>query len=299
MGVPIAFAVAVVIWTTTPIGIAISNESLNFSAGASLRMVAACLLSLCILSVMRQGLEWRKAGLSYLAGSIGIFGGLLLTYWASQFIPSGLVAVLFGLAPVASAVIAGILLKEPVSTLQKTGLALSLMGLVFVFRDQLSFGNDGYKGVIAMIAAAISFPLSTVLVKRINVPVGPMQQTAGTLVIASIGFALIWLVSDGQPPQDVSTRSMAAVAYLAVFASVLGFANYFYLIPRISASQLAIIPIITPVLGVAVGATFNNERLGTTSLLGMVFIVLAVVFAEFGRRNASKIATSNEAVVVR
>lgn len=288
MGVPFAFAVAVVIWTTTPIGIAISNESLSYSAGASLRMVIALALSVCILIKLKQGLEWRKAGASYLAGSIGIFVGLLSTYWASRYIPSGLVSIMFGLSPIASALIASVLLKEPVSTLQRIGLGLSMIGLVLVFGEQLSISSDGYKGVIAMIVAATCFPLSSILVKRINAPVGPMQQTAGTLLVSSIGFLLVWLVVDREAPEAVSIRSMVAIGYLATFASVLGFANYFYLVPRVTASQLAIIPIITPVLGVAVGAVFNNEALGASSILGMVFIVVAVIFAEMGRRHAKQ-----------
>lgn len=288
MGVPFAFVIAVAIWTTTPIGVAISNESLTFTAGAAIRMVAALSLSVAILLVMRQGLALRKAWRSYLAGSLGIFVGLLLTYWASTYIPSGLVAVLFGLTPVASAVLASFLLNEPVSGLQRAGLGLSLVGLVLVFGEQLSISTDGYIGVIGMIGAAICFPLSSILVKRLDAPVGPMQQTSGTLLFSCIGFCLVWLLVDREIPQDVSTKSMLAVGYLATFASVLGFANYFYLVPRISASQLAIIPIITPVLGVAVGAIFNNESLGASSLLGMAFIVLAVMFAELGRRKAKR-----------
>lgn len=288
MGVPIAFVVVIAVWTTTPIGIAISNESLHFSAAVMLRMAGGLTLATCVLIILRQGLELRKAWKSYLAGGLAVFGGMLLTYWSSQYIPSGLVAVLFGLAPVASAILASVVLKEAVSTLQRAGLCLSVIGLVLVFGEQLSVSDDGYKGVCGMIVAAILFPLSNVLVKRIDAPVGPMQQTVGTLLISFIGYFTVWALVDGQIPHAVSNRSIAAVAYLAVFGSVIAFSAYFYLVPRVTAGQIAIVPVVTPVLGVIVGTVFNNESLGSRSLLGMGFIVVAVAFAEMGRRKAKR-----------
>lgn len=278
MGVPIAFVTVVLVWTTTPLGIHISNESLSFSAAATLRMLGGVALAGCVLLWLREGLVLRKAWHSYLAGSIGVFGAMLITYWSAQYIPSGLIAVLYGLAPVSSAVIAALMLKERVTALQVVGLLLSLCGLALVFQDDLVLGAEGYKGVIGVSIAAILFPLSSITVRRIGAPVTPMQQTTGTLLVASVAYTVFWALADGQVPTDVSNRSIAAVAYLAAFGSVIGFCAFFYLVQRVSAAQVAVIPVITPVLAVIVGAVFNNEVLGTSTLLGAGFIVVAVVF---------------------
>jgi drug/metabolite transporter (DMT)-like permease len=288
MGVPIAFATVVLVWTTTPLGIHISNESLSFSAAATLRMLGGVVLAGCVLLWLRQGLALRKAWHSYLAGSIGVFGAMLITYWSAQFIPSGLIAVLYGLAPVASAVMAALLLKERVSGLQLIGLVLSVCGLLLVFQDELVLGAEGYKGVIGVSIAAVLFPFSSIMVRRINAPVSPMQQTTGTLLVASVAYVLAWALIDGELPQNVSNRSIAAVAYLAAFGSVIGFGAFFYLVQRVSAAQVAVIPVITPVLAVLVGAVFNNEVLGTSTLLGAGCIVAAVIFAELGQRRGKQ-----------
>lgn len=288
MGVPIAFITVVLVWTTTPLGIHISNESLSFSAAATLRMLGGVTLAGSVLLWLRQGLAFRKAWHSYLAGSIGVFGAMLLTYWSAQYIPSGLIAVLYGLAPVSSAVIAAMMLKERVSGIQMIGLLLSLCGLVLVFQDELVLGAEGYKGVIGVSLASILFPLSSITVRRIGAPVSPMQQTTGTLLVASLGYLLVWSLVDGELPQNVSTRSIAAVTYLAAFGSVIGFGAFFYLVQRVSAAQIAIIPVITPVLAVMVGAVFNDEVLGHSTLLGAGCIVAAVVFAELGQRRGRR-----------
>ncbi|MDD9893683.1 MAG: EamA family transporter [Gammaproteobacteria bacterium] len=284
MGVPIAFVTVVLVWTTTPLGIHISNETLSFSASATLRMLGGVALASCVLLWLRQGLALRKAWPSYLAGSIGVFGAMLITYWSAQYIPSGLIAVLYGLAPVSSAVIAAVMLKERVTGLQVIGLLLSLGGLFLVFQDDLVLGAEGYKGVIGVSIAAILFPFSSITVRRINAPISPMQQTAGTLLVASFAYVLVWALIDGEIPNNVSNRSIAAVAYLAAFGSVIGFGAFFYLVQRVSAAQVAVIPVITPVLAVIVGAVFNNEVLGLSTLMGAACIVAAVVFAELGQR---------------
>lgn len=284
MGVPFAFITVVLVWTTTPLGIHISNESLSFISSASLRMLAGVTLAGLVLLYLRQGLVLRKAWQSYLAGSVGVFGAMLLTYWSAQYIPSGLIAVLYGLAPIASALIARVVLREPITGYQMMGLALSLTGLLLVFQDELVLGGEGYKGVIGVSMAAVLFPFSSIMVRKISAPIGPMQQTTGTLLFSSVAYLCVWFAIDGELPSNVSDRSIAAVAYMAAFGSVIGFGAFFYLVQRVSAAQVAVIPVITPVLAVMVGAVFNNEVLGNRILMGASCIVLAVVFAELGQK---------------
>lgn len=288
MGVPVAFVTVVLVWTTTPLGIHISNESFSFISSATLRMLGGVALASLVLLYLRQGLLLRKAWLSYLAGTVGVFGAMLLTYWSAQFIPSGLIAVLYGLAPIASALLARAILREAITGYQLAGLALSLTGLFLVFQDELVLGGEGYKGVIGVSMASILFPFSSIMVRKISAPVSPMQQTAGTLLLSSIAYCAVWLAIDGQMPTDISERSVIAVLYLAAFGSVIGFGAFFYLVQRVSAAQVAVIPVITPVLAVLVGAVFNNEVLGRSTLMGAACIVLAVIFAELGQQRLKR-----------
>lgn len=297
MGVPVAFVTVVLVWTTTPLGIHISNESFSFISSATLRMLGGVALASLVLLYLRQGLLLRKAWLSYLAGTVGVFGAMLLTYWSAQFIPSGLIAVLYGLAPIASALLARAILREAITGYQLAGLALSLTGLFLVFQDELVLGGEGYKGVIGVSMASILFPFSSIMVRKISAPVSPMQQTAGTLLLSSIAYCAVWLAIDGKMPTDVSERSVIAVLYLAAFGSVIGFGAFFYLVQRVSAAQVAVIPVITPVLAVLVGAVFNNEVLGSSTLMGAACIVLAVIFAELGQqRLKQKVPVATAAV---
>ena len=101
MSVPIAYGLTVLIWSTTPLAIVISNESLPPLMAAFLRMGIAALAGLVLLRVMRLPLHWRWPQLrAYLASVVGVFGAMGATYLAAQWIPSGLISVLFGLTTI-------------------------------------------------------------------------------------------------------------------------------------------------------------------------------------------------------
>ena len=87
-------------------------------------------------------------------------------------------------------------------------------------------------------------------------------------------FAALWWLADGRPPVDIGPRSAAAIAYLGVFGSVIGFALYYYVIKHLDASRIALITLITPVIALLLGHALNGEAIGlrlaagTTCILG-------------------------------
>ena len=64
-----------------------------------------------------------------------------LVYWGEQYIPSGLTAVLFGVMPLYTAVLAALLLQdEPLTARRWPGVALALAGLALAFVESLELG---------------------------------------------------------------------------------------------------------------------------------------------------------------
>jgi drug/metabolite transporter (DMT)-like permease len=66
-------------------------------------------------------------------------------------------------------------------------------------------------------------------------------------------FGLVWWFTDGQLPAMVPPRSGAAIVYLGVFGSVIGFALYYYVIKHLEASKVALITLVTPVIALLLG----------------------------------------------
>jgi len=109
MSIPAAFLGVIIIWSTTPLAIKWSGEGVGFIFGLSLRMAIGLVLALLCMLIFKVRFLWDKSARhTYIAASTGLFSGLCLVYYGSQFISSSLVALIFGLTPIFTGILAGI-----------------------------------------------------------------------------------------------------------------------------------------------------------------------------------------------
>ncbi|MDT0604483.1 DMT family transporter [Thalassotalea castellviae] len=276
MNVSTAYIAVVLIWSTTPLGIVWSSESVHPTLAVLLRMLIALILGLLLIKINRISLPWHRDAVKlYLFSALGIFGGMLLSYYAAQYISSGLISLIFGLAPILSGVIAQKLIHEPKFTLtKKIALVVALIGLFIVCLDNLLLSQNGYIGIILVLFAVLFFSLSGVLVKSITITIHPLSTTIGALLLCTPLFLLVWLIFDGSLNyQQWQLRSILAIVYLGVFGSLIGFIAYFYVLQKLTASTVALITMITPVLALSLGALLNNEHVSFNLMIGAVFVV--------------------------
>jgi drug/metabolite transporter (DMT)-like permease len=99
----------------------------------------------------------------------------------------------------------------------------------------------------------------------------------GALAVALPLFALVWWWSaDARVPAAVPPRTGAAIVYLGVFGSVIGFALYYYVIKHLETGKVALITLITPVLALLLGSTLNGEHVGVRIWAGTLLIGLGL-----------------------
>lgn len=286
MRIPAVFSLVVVIWSTTPLAAKWSIDSLDFLEAAGLRMALGATVCLLILRLRGLALSWSRPALqSYGAAMIGVFGAMTSMYWALQYVPSGMISVIFGLAPIASGLLAAPILGERAFTAGRLlALAVSLLGLAVVFQSEIQLRPEAVPGLLAALFGVCCFGLSSVLVKRTTVGMDPMAHTAGSLLVSLPVFALAWLIFDGQPPAVVSDLSLWSVVYLAVIGSVVGFVAYLYVLQRLAAATVALVPLITPVIALMLGAWLADENIPASTLQGAALLLLGLACYQFGDR---------------
>lgn len=271
MSIPAAYIAVILIWSTTPLAIQWSSLGAGFSFAVMARMVIGLGLAALLLAVWRIGLPLhRKARMSYLAGGLGLFGAMLCTYWGAQYISSGLVSVLFGLAPLLTSLLAALWLGErALQPFKVAGMVLGLLGLLVVFGAQSPAGAaHAAYGMAALLLAVLIYSSSLVWMKRIADDSPPLATTAGSLGVAMPLFIAAWWLADGHMPAAMPARTEAAIVYLGVFGSVLGFALYYYIIKHVEAGKVALITLITPVLALLLGSWLNGEVVPVRVWLG-------------------------------
>ena len=131
MSTPIAYATVILIWSTTPLAIIWSSETVTPVMAAMLRMALAAVVGLGLLRWLKIPLPWhRPAFKSYLAATLGVYGAMFSTYLAASDLPSGLISLIFGLSPIIAGLLAQLWLGEQAfSPLRWMALLLAVSGL--------------------------------------------------------------------------------------------------------------------------------------------------------------------------
>lgn len=276
--VPIAYLTIVLIWSTTPLALKWSAQGPGFAFAVAARMAIGLALAALAVMVWRIGFPMHaRARRSYLASGLGLFGAMSLTYWGAQYIPSGLVSVLFGLSPLITALMALFWLGERLTPAGIAGTLLGLAGLATIFGDRHEMaGGHAVAGTAALLAAVTIYSASLVWIKRIGDDSPPLATTAGSLAVSLPLFGLVWWFADGHLPTAMPARAGAAIAYLAVFGSVLGFALYYYVIKHMEAGKVSLITLVTPVLALLLGSALNNEHVSLRVWSGALLILLGL-----------------------
>ena len=273
-----AYVIVVLVWSTTPLAIHLSNSSLSFSAAIGLRMLFALILCWAILLVLKRPLIQRRSDWAlFFASGLGLFPNMLLLYWAAQYIPSGLMSVLMGIYPFFVGLLSIVILKEnPFSFARILALVLALAGLALIHYGQLAVGPRAGLGVAAMIAACAIWALSSVLVKKLGREVDALRQGTGSMLTSLPGFIIGWWVLDGQMPGPIDARSLWGGLYLIVVGSVISHTLYFHVLRNFSVNTVSLITLMTPVLAVTWGHSFMGERFEATTAAGALCILISL-----------------------
>ncbi|MCG2575666.1 DMT family transporter [Dechloromonas sp. XY25] len=279
MSVPLAYLAIVLIWATTPLAIQWSTQGIGFALAVLLRMLIGVVVAGLIIALWRIRFPLHeRARRAYLVGGLALFGGMALTYWGARYIHSGLISVLFGLSPLAAAILGAVFVGERSLTRVKLiGMLLGAGGLATIFVHGDSLGHEhALAGLFAVLCAVTIYSGGMVWLKQIGDDSPPLATTVGSLSVSLPLFALVWWSTDGQLPAIVPPRAGAAVAYLGVFGSVIGFALYYYVIKHLETAKVALITLITPVLALLLGSWLNGESIGLRLWLGTALILLGL-----------------------
>ena len=284
-----AYLGVIAIWSTTPLGIQWSTLGSSFAFAVMSRMVIGLVICVAVLRYARMALpQDGNARKLYAVSGLSMFAAMLCTYWGAQHIPSGLISVIFGLSPLATGVFATLWLRTHELTLLRiVGLALSLAGLWIIFGQPWPGDSHATVGILAVLLGMTMQALGLVWIKRIGLertqaPLTSLAITTGSLIVATPLFVLAWLGADsGALPDAMTPRTMAAIVYLGVFGSVVGFTLYYYVIQHLDAGRVALITLITPVTALLLGQTLNQESIPARGWLGIALIGAGLVLYEW------------------
>jgi len=284
VSVPFSYLSVILIWSTTPLAIQWSGNDVGFQFGVAARMAIGLLVLFILLRVMKIEFPWHmKARRVYFISGLTIYIAMSFVYWAAQQVPSGWIAVVFGLSPIFTSVLARLILKDSqLSAIRLFAMAVGFAGLLIVFFESISMSTMAMFGILATVVSALTQSTGSVLIKQQQPDFHPIAITAGSITIALPLFMLNVLLTTGWP-DSIPAKTALSILYLGIVGSALGFSLYFYLLKKLTPERLSIITLITPVTALLLGTYLNEEMISSKVWLGTLFILVGLAIYEYGK----------------
>lgn len=238
-------------------------------------MIAA---ALCFLLARFKGLMLRFPPNLHL--QFAILGLLLfstnftLFYYASPYLASGLLAVIFSTASMMNILMVAGLTRTVPHPRQLFASAIGLVGIVLIFLPELSFSSAALPALLLCIAGTLCFCVGnqvSAALQRQNVPV--ISANSWGMVYGCLVLAVYALVLGNPFAIEQRLPYLFGLVWLAVFSSVLAFACYLTLVGRIGAGRAGYATIIFPVFALLISTAFEQYQWGVLSLVGICLVV--------------------------
>jgi O-acetylserine/cysteine efflux transporter len=244
--------------------------------------------------VRRPALPWPHLVLLGLALYVGQFG--LLFTAMDRGLPAGLAAVVLQCQAVFTFAGAIAVLGERPRRVQVAGVVVAAAGLALIGADA-GAGVDP-AGFLLCLGAGASWAVGNLVARRSGVTQGLGLVVWGS-VVAAPPLAVLALLAEGGPAPvarelgAIGGSGLAALAYLVVFATVLGFGTWSALMGRYPAAVVAPFTMLVPPVGLATAWIALGERPSAVALAGSACVVAGLVWPQLASRRADR-AVSRE-----
>lgn len=249
-----------------------------FIGGA--RAVVAAALATIALTATRQRwprtTQWGR--LAVVAAGV-VLGFPLLTSFALTTAPASHGAVVIGLLPAATAVMAVIRGKErPARSFWIFSLLGALIALLFASLQYGGLGRLEWSDALlfgAVLAAAVGYAEGALLAREL----GAWQTVSWALVVAApVTIAITGWSVISQPPVG-SPVEWLAFAYLAVVSMFLGFFAWYRGLAIGPIAHVSQIQLVQPVLTILWAALLLREQLSWATIVGGIAVIFFAALA--------------------
>lgn len=276
---PFLYLLTVLIWGTTWIAIKFQLGVVPAPVSIAYRFwIAAAVLMLFLLATRRPIWPPRQAWRYLLAQGVALFCcNFLCFYYASQWVPSGLVAVVFSTAPIWNALNGRLFLGRVIRPQVMGGALLGLAGIALLFLPQMQ-GHWNDSGMLAGLGLAL---LGTLCFSTGNLLSSRMQSLGLTPWLTNTWAMLIGATILGAGALALgmpfalapTTQYAASLLYLAIPGSVIGFTAYLLLVGRIGPDKAAYSTVLFPVVALTVSTVFEGYQWTPLALGGLVLVL--------------------------
>lgn len=284
-----AWITVCVVWGTTYLAIRVALESVPVALVAGMRWTTAGVFMIGALRLSGQRLpatrEWPAFAL---VGFLMTVVGNGFVVWAEQYVASGLAAVVVATVPFWNVAIEAMLPRgERLSVQMLAGLGVGFSGIVVLVWPELAVkgaGSGFVLGILALQLACLGWAIGTSFTKRHREASHPLAAPAYQMLFGGLMLLMIASATGEWARLAFTSRSAAAMIYLTICGSIVGYSAYVYALRHLPVSTVSLYAYINPIIAVVLGTLLLGEpfTVRVVAAAGLVLSGIAIVRARRG-----------------
>ena len=298
--IPAAWLTLCIVWSSTWLALKIGLRDLPPISFVAIRFAIATVV-LVAVSFRRVRLFPLSAGDYWALAVTGVLMFALnytLLFWGELYVSSGLAAILQTTIPIFGMLFAHWMLPDEPLRLQKlAGALIAIGGVALICGRLLDFGGVwAFWGGVGISLGGAAAAFSNVLLKKRAIRLAPAMLAAWQMLFGTVPLLILGFVVDGNPAKfHWSRMSIFCLLYLAIVGSSFTFLLLYWLLPRMSVTNLQTISLITPPGAVMLGWALGGETFPLWSIFGAAGVLVGV-WMIFRRTKDRMIAEAEAAV---
>lgn len=290
-GVYVQLVLAVVMWGSTASAAKIVLTQIHPITTSLIRFSVMTLIMFIYLGLFKKFTWPKRSDLPafFAMGFTGVFLHNVFFLAGVKFSTATNATLINAIYPGMTAIFLFFLYKEILQKVKVIGILLSLLGVVVVVAKgslAVILGLSFNLGDIFLLLTAITWPLYTIINRRLAGSYSPIVITAYSGLIGSILFLPTALILEPFPIRltNISSAVLFNLIYITVFTGVLSYIWWNQGVIKLGSNRAAVFMNIVPLAGIIFAVFLLGEHIVVSQIVGGVLIIGGIILANLSRK---------------
>ncbi|MFN7089044.1 MAG: DMT family transporter [Allorhizobium sp.] len=264
-------------WSSGFVGIRYANEEASVGLVLFWRTLLAGLILLPIALAIGPRLSLRVIRDQALFGIMAVFlylGGFALAI--EQRVPTGVVALISDLLPLAIAALSQPVLGERLTARQWTGTSIAVLGVLIVSVDSIGMGTAPIWAYGLTIGSMLIFAVASVLHRRRRQHAIPVHQSLCIQMLTGSALFGLWALTQGSLAPPLTREFAIGMIWLVPIATFLAYAVYYTSLRLFPAAKVSAAIYLSPPVTMLWAWALFSEPLTTAMFVGLAVTLIGV-----------------------
>ena len=274
-----------VCYGTNPFGaLPLYDEGVNTATVLAHRFGLAVILLAIVMLIKRENFKVNRHEFKVLF-SLGIlFAASSITYYQSfHFMDAGIASTILFVYPVMVAVIMAMFFKERVTAMTVIAIVMSLVGIGLLYKGETGASLSAL-GIVLCVLSSLAYAVYIIVVNQSSIKMSSFKVTFYAMLVCEITLVLYSFTSPDLYLHALpSPRAWSFAIWLSIVPTILSLVFMTVAVHHVGATPTAILGALEPLTAVAIGVLVFGETLTLRLVVGIIFILFAVMLVVLGK----------------